>query len=175
MELRKISKEEYETVASDIKEEYKQNLEITNNNKVNKQEIDYEHHNFVNFTVYVDDMYGIIVDNKITGLLLFKNFMGGLSVDIYILPKYRNKNIAFAASNILVETLGKDFPKIEDFYFNIDPNNKKSMNLMKKLNWKIDYSFEELLINEGAEYFVVYTKKNPYYQKNMPNERGQSR
>ena len=71
MELRKISKEEYETVASDIKEEYKQNLEITNNNKANKQEIDYEHHNFVNFTVYVDDMYGIIVDNKITGLLLF--------------------------------------------------------------------------------------------------------
>ena len=168
MELRKITENEYNTVANEIKEEYITNQENKNNN-------DYEHHNFVNFTNYDSNYYGIIVDEKVTGLIRLQNFRRNLSIDLYVLPKYRHQGIGFAVSNILIDTLGKIYPDKEYFHCNVDAHNTKSLNLVKKLGWQVDYDLMNLFNDEGAEDLIIFTVKNPYYNLNLNEQRGHNR
>lgn len=118
---------------------------------------------FVNF-VYSDKLNGIYYNNKLLGLVRLSPTFGYLSIDIMILSKYRRLGIAtYVLSKIVLD--GQNFPDYEKFICLCSPKNIASNKLMQKLNWYQDTSYDDVMLNEGGEFFYVYYKENPYFQK----------
>lgn len=118
---------------------------------------------FVNF-VYSDSLKGIYYNNKLLGLISLSPAFGYLSIDIMILPKYRHLGIAtYVLSKIAIE--GQNFSNYEKFICLCSPKNIASNKLMQKLKWQQDTSYDDVMLNEGGEFFYIYYHNNPYYQK----------
>ncbi len=120
---------------------------------------------FVNF-VYSNNLNGIYYDNKLLGLITLSPAFGYLSIDIMILPKYRHLGIAtYILSKIAIE--GQNYPNYEKFICLCSPHNIASNKLMQKLKWSQDTSYDDVMLNEGGEFFYIYYQENSYYQKLM--------
>ena len=118
---------------------------------------------FVNF-VYADNLNGIYYNNKLLGLVKLSPVFGYLSIDIMILPKYRHLGIAtYVLSKLLLD--GQNYPNYEKLICLCSPKNIASNKLMQKLKWYQDSSYDDVMLNEGGEFFNIYYQKNPYYQK----------
>ncbi len=152
MNLKYLSEEEFKQILDIIKEEYQKNT--INNNR-----------NYVDFRLFSDKMVGIYLDNAIIGIIKTAPFVGQTSLEIYIFPEYRGYNYASIATQMFIEEFGYLFNDSKKFLINIDPRNEKSLKVAKKLGWRQNYDYDEVLMNEGSEYFYVFEYPNPYYTK----------
>ena len=118
---------------------------------------------FVNF-VYSNKLNGIYYSDKLLGLVELSPAFGYLSIDLMILPQYRNLGIAtYVLSKIIL--VGESFPNYERFICLCSPKNIAINNLMQKLKWGQDTSYDETMLNEGGEFFYIYYHNNPYFKK----------
>ena len=118
---------------------------------------------FVSFA-YSNNLNGIYYHNKLLGLIELSPAFGYLSIDIMILPKYRHLGIAtYVLSKITME--GQNIPNYERFICLCSPKNIASNKLMQKLKWQQDTSYDDVMLNEGGEFFYIYYHENPFYQK----------
>lgn len=120
--------------------------------------------NYVSF--YYKDVNGILYNEKIIGLFKLKGFIdNSLSIDIAILSEYRGKGLASIASDKIVKIYGEKYPNIKRFIANTSPFNESANRSLKKSSWKQTYEYDELMINEDSEFFNIYYKENPHYEK----------
>ena len=120
---------------------------------------------FVNF-VYTDNLNGIYYDSRLLGLVGLSPTFNNLSIDIMILPKYRHLGIAtYVLSKIILD--GQNYPNYEKFICLCSPKNIASNKLMQKLKWSQDTSYDDVMLNEGGEFFYIYYHNNPFFQKLM--------
>ena len=153
--LNKITQEEYDSVKESILEEYTKTLyEKKKGNQV---------YNFVNFTIFDSNILGIYINNLLVGFIKAVDFIQGKSIDIYILSKYRGRNIAFTFFQEMSDKLGFFYPDCPYFYINIHPNNKQAYQVMKKLQWEQDHSLDEIMLHEGGEFFYLYKVENKHF------------
>ena len=116
---------------------------------------------FVNFS-YSRNLNGIYCNNVLVGLISLSPAFGYLSIDMMILPAYRHHGIASLVLSKIIEQ-GKNYPEYERFICLCSPNNIASNKLMQKLHWSADTSFDDVMLNEGGEFFNIYYRDNPYY------------
>ncbi len=154
MNLKYLTEEEFKQVKDIINKEYQEN--IVNNRS-----------NYVNFQSFSDTMVGIYLDNTIIGIIKTVPFIGQTSLEIYIFPDYRGHNYASMATQMFIEKFGNLFNSSEKFLININPHNEKSLKVAKKLGWRQNYDYDDILIEEGAEYFYIFEYPNPYYVKSI--------
>ena len=147
-----LDKEEYSKIQDIIIKEYSQNK---------KDNIE----NFVFFDYYSQDLYGIYLNNKLVGLYRLSPFMGELSIDYYVLPEFRGNNIIAASLDNFVLQMGAQRTDIKCFFVNINPQNEKSLKILKKLGWKQTYNYDDVMLEEGAEFFYIFVKDNPFYNE----------
>ncbi len=162
MKLKSLTEKEYSTIQSTIIEEYNK----TKEEKKHGRNIE----NYVDFTSYTKSLIGIFINNVLVGLIRLQNFIKGKSIDYYILPTYRGNNIAGIALNKLTETINSFCPDCENFYININPNNTSSLRVIEKLGWQQDYSLDEIMLEEGGEFFSIY-KMEQYKEIKLTRER----
>ena len=148
IDLRKISIDEFNSIKDEIILEYE-------NNKVN----------YVNFTYYSEDLNGIFCDGILVGLFRIGMYINNISIDLIIRKNYRRKSIALNAIKKIVINYGKLYPNVKYFIGNVNPANIASNKLCEKLNWEKDYSYNDIMLEEGGEFFNIYTLKNPSYKK----------
>lgn len=109
---------------------------------------------------------GIFYKGNLVGLFKLNNFIdNSLSISIAILNEYRGKGIAQIARKQIVELYGKEYPEIKLFISNVKPENKSSNKSLQNLGWKQTHEYDEMMIDEGSEFFNIYYKENPYYEK----------
>ena len=152
MNLKYLSEEEFKKISNIIKDEFQKNT-IDNPNV------------YVDFQSFSNKMVGIYLDNAIIGIIKTAPFVRQTSLEIYILPEYRGNNYASIATQMFIEEFGYLFNDSKKFLINIDPRNEKSLKVAKKLGWHQNYDYDEVLMDEGAEYFYVFEYPNPYYTK----------
>lgn len=113
-----------------------------------------------------EDAHGIFYEKRLVGLFKLSSFIGNsLSISIAILNEYRGKGIAQIARMKIVELYGKEYPDVKLFISNTIPNNKSSNKSLQNLGWQQTHEYDEIMIDEGAEFFNIYFKENPYYEK----------
>lgn len=143
-------------------------------NKINKStfnEISYILNNDLEINKYVkfnnyENTYGIYLNDKLIGLFslyLFINF--NVAIHIALLKEYRNKGIGYFVLNNIIKKYGMNYTDSEYFILDVSCNNEKALNSFSKMNWKNTNEFDELMINEGGEFFKLYKKENPHYIK----------
>lgn len=112
------------------------------------------------------NVIGIVYENNIVGLISMTPFIDeSLSISIAILNEYRGKGIASEACNTLFDTFASEYPNVKSFMYNSDSYNEASRKAAKKLGWERTYDYDQAMEDEGAEYFIIYRKYNPYYKK----------
>ncbi len=141
--LQQISKEQFNIIYSLLREE---GLE------------------YVSFSY--NDVNGILYKKKIIGLFKLKKFIdNNLSIDIAILNEYKGKRIAPITLEKIVKTYGEKYPNIKRFIANTSPFNKPVIKSFSNSSWTQTYEYDELMIDEGSEFYNIYYKENPYYKK----------
>lgn len=148
IKLKPITEKEYNTIKNTIIEEYNK----TKEEKAQGKKTD----NYVNFNFYVKSLIGIFINNTLVGLIRIQDFIRGKSIDYYVLPAYRGNNIAGIALDKLTEKINVFYPDCEDFYINMNPNNTPSLRVIEKLGWQQDHSLDEMMMEEGGEFFSIY-------------------
>lgn len=153
--IKEIFCEEFNSIKNKIKKEYNENKE-------------HSLPNFVDFTRYTPETYGIYNGKQLLGLFRFKNFIVDKTIEIYILPDFRGLNIASQATDLLIINYGSKYPKCQNFYINISNKNERSLKSIKKGDWIQTHEFDDIMMEEGAGMFTVYYKPNPYYTIEQP-------
>lgn len=127
---------------------------LNNDTKVNK---------FVSF-YYSKSTNGIIFNGEVIGLFTLNKFIeDNLTIHIALLEEFRNKGICGIILNKIVAEYGKSYPESEFFMANINYENKEAIRVLEKLKWPRTYRFDDIMNNEGGEFFIIYEKENPYY------------
>lgn len=110
---------------------------------------------------------GILLNNKVIGLFeLYKFINGSITIHSALLKEYRNKGIGKIIINKIVEEYGKNYPDSEYFIVNIDYKNERAIRSIEKTDWEKTYDYDEIMIDEGSQFFVLYQKRNPnFYRK----------
>ena len=140
------------------------NIEIVSVLKEDYLQIPKENLNgFVNF-VYSKNLNGIYYHNKLLGLVGLSPTFINLAIDIMILPQYRHLGIATYVLNKIV-LAGYNFPEYARFMCLCSPKNYPINKLMQKIKWNQDTSYDDIMLNEGGEFFNIYYQDNPYFQK----------
>lgn len=121
--------------------------------------------NYVHF-YYTQNTYGIFYQGVPVGLFRLDRWIErNISISIAILNEYRGNGIAPIATDLIVDVFGEYYPDAKEFLANINPNNESSARAINKAGWKVTYEYNELMMEEGAEWFNVYYRNNPYYEK----------
>lgn len=111
---------------------------------------------------------GIFMDNQIIGLFNLNKFINNtLAIHIALLKEFRNNGIGGIVFEKIVDEYGKTYPEIEFFIANIDYKNERAIKVLSKLNWTKTYKYDEIMINEGGEFFIIFEKNNPYYNRKV--------
>lgn len=127
---------------------------IDNINKENK---------FVHFSSN-DDINGIYVDNQLVGIFTLNDFIDNtIAIHFTIFKEFRNRKYGRNVLNEIVMQYGENYSDNKYFVVNIDIENQKMINLLNKTDWIKTYEYDDLMEEEGAEFFIIYKKKNPYY------------
>ena len=137
-----ITEEQYEYIEKDLLKDEKKYVQFTYN-----------------------DVYGIFIDDNLVGMFQLCNLWQQISIYIAIISKYRGNNFAGLALEKIINDFGAMNPSVKYFYYQIDPENVNSIKVIKKIGWQRDYSYDDVILDEGGEYFILYAKENPYYQK----------
>lgn len=133
-------------------------ISLNNDPEVNK---------FVNFC-NKKESNGVFFNNKLIGLFTLNKFINGtLAIHIALIKEYRNKKIGSKVLNKIVEEYGKNYPEVEFFLANINYNNKIAIKVLNNLGWDKTYKYDEDMENEGGEFFIIYEKRNPYFNRKV--------
>ena len=120
---------------------------------------------FVNL-YFKENSFGIYYQDILVGLVNTCPFIeGNRSINIAILNEYRGRGIAQVALEKLVDNYGYLYTKSKMFLANICPFNKNSIKSLENLGWNQTRDYDELMIDEDAEFFILFYKNNPYYEK----------
>ena len=141
------------------KEDFKKIADKLNNDPdVNK---------FVRFYDY-ETAVGIFYNNQLVGLFSLNRFINNsLAIHIAILKEFRNKGIGSKVLNKIVEDYGITYSEVEFFTVNINYKNKTAIDFVNKLGWNNTHKYDEIMDNEGSEFFIIYEKGNPYYHRKV--------
>ncbi len=126
---------------------------------------DYFNEVFVSFTTYSKNINGIFVNNLLVGVYSVVPTFGELSIDLLIFPEYRGRGLAKIVTPMIVDVEGEKVPEISKFYFMCSLKNVNSNSVMNKLGYQKDFSFDDIMLEEGGEFFNIYYIENPHYQK----------
>ena len=114
----------------------------------------------------LENCQGIEYHGKIIGFYKLKKYIkGNISIELALIPEYRNKNLAKTINNLLLETYGNQYPNSEYFLILINYKNTKALKSIEKTDWERIYDFDEIMYNEDGEQFLIFGKKNPNYIK----------
>ena len=151
IKFRNVTEEEYVKVRDIIKEESDDLKAQGKQNHVFFQE------------KYSTDLQGIFINNTLVGFFEFSELFGGIGINIYVLPPYRNHGIATLAISKIVDEYGKEFTDKQYFYADVSINNNLSQKVFQKLNRQVaaDFSLDGEMDGYAS---VFYKKENPYYQ-----------
>ncbi len=119
---------------------------------------------YVNFSK--NNMIGMQIENNLVGVCSVVPFIdNSLSISLYIFEPYRGRGYAPLCTESIVLEFGQKYPEKTKFIYNINPQNVASKRVMEKLKWRYNPSYEEMLEEEGSEYFLIFEKENPFYGK----------
>lgn len=62
----------------------------------------------------------------------------------------------------IVEIYGKEFLDVPMFIANVCPSNRNAISSFRRMGLIETHEFDEEMINEGAEFFSIFYKENPY-------------
>jgi len=143
------------TLTSVDRNRYSETTDIINNSKVN----------FSNYEA-------IVLDNKLIGLFTLNKFIeDNITIHIELLEQFRTIETYNIIINGIIEKYGKIYPESEFFMININYDDEASINLFKNLNWTKTHEFDEIMRDEGGEFFVIYKKENPGHDINHINRK----
>ncbi len=153
IEIKNVSEEEYAQIKETIKQD---------NQSFKDRGID-PYVTFINY--YSQDLLGIYFKNTLVGLVNLGYFRGDLEIQIYVLPSYRGHNIAYLATNKIVNENSINYPTCREIICQVEFDNASSVKVMEKLGWRRDYEHEEAIdYEEDTSRYVFYTL-NPHYEK----------
>lgn len=108
---------------------------------------------------------GIFYNTSPIGLFQLEPFIDeNLAISLALLQSYRRKGIATIVRNRIVLEYGKKYPNMKWFICNIVPRNVVAYKSIAFSDWVQTHIYDELMINEGADFFYIYYKENPYYK-----------
>lgn len=114
------------------------------------------------------DLNGVFFNNKLIGLFTLNKFINDtLAIHIALIKEYRNKKIGGKVLNKIVEEYGQTYPEVEFFLANMNYENKIAIKVLSNLGWSRTYKYDEDMENEGGEFFIIYEKQNPYYNRKV--------
>lgn len=110
-------------------------------------------------------IYGIVLNNKVIGLFeLCKFIENNVAIHAALLKDYRNMGFGGIAINKIVQEYGENNPDSEYFIANIDYKNTRAIKSIEKAGWEKTDEYNEVMIDEGSQFFIIYKKKNPMYR-----------
>ena len=121
---------------------------------------------FVQFSYQPLNQSGIFYNNKLIGMVYVMSFIDEtLAVSIALLKEYRGLGISQVAYEKLIDLFGEKFSDYRAFVLNIAPNNIQALKSVAKTSFRQSHEFDEIMMEEGAEYFYTFFKDNPYYME----------
>ena len=109
---------------------------------------------------------GIFLGTQLVGLFTLCDFIENtLSVSIVLLKKYKGLGIEKAAYDKIVETYGLEFPEKDAFVINVNPSNEDELAIAQSMGLEQTHEFDDLMMNEGGEFYSIFSKENPYSRK----------
>lgn len=106
---------------------------------------------------------GIFYKDKLVGLLNLSYFIdNNIAVSIALLEKYRNLGIAKVVAEKIVDYYGKVFSNSKMFIFNCLNYNYNAIQAFKKMGLRETNEFDEIMMDEGADFFNNFYKENIY-------------
>lgn len=108
----------------------------------------------------------IELGNQIIGLCSIIRFIGNnLAVHTALLKNYRNKGLGGIIFYKIAQEYGKLYPKSEKFIANIDYRNQRAIQSLEKKGINRTDRFDELMNEEGGNFYIIYELDNPCYHK----------
>ncbi len=118
---------------------------------------------YVSFSYYALVTNGIFYKGQLAGIFNLNYFIGNsIALSIALLQKYRKIRIAKATFNKIISIYGKQFLDVDLFIANVSPNNENAMYAFGNMGLKRTHEFDEMILDEGAEFFSVFYEENPY-------------
>lgn len=118
---------------------------------------------YVRFNYFALITNGIFYKGNLIGLLNLHYFIqGSISISVALLKKYRGLGIISIVYDKIIETYGEQFEEISMFIVNVYPNNKMAIASFERMGLTQTHAFDEEMLNEGAEFFSIFYKENPY-------------
>lgn len=110
------------------------------------------------FIFYGDDFVGFYK-------VLIRDYdLNDREIYIALIPKYRNKGIAFYTINTLTDNIFKNDIECEFVHMSIDKYNISSINLAKRCGFVENTVLESELRNDGDNRTLIFSMKNKYYE-----------
>ena len=127
--------------------------------------------NFTSFSYYNSNIRGIYLNNILIGLYsLGLTFNEYLSLDIFLISPFRGHHLAPSIIENIILYEGKNNTHIKRFIAMVSPLNERSNKVFQKLKWNVDSSYDEVMLEEGGEFFNIYYKENPYYENSLKRD-----
>ena len=118
---------------------------------------------YVCFNYFALVTNGIFYKEKLIGLLNLNYFLNNsLSVSVALLEKYRGLGIMTVVYEKIIEIYGKEFLDVPMFIANVCPRNTNAIASFRRMSLIETHEFDDEMINEGAEFFSIFYKENPY-------------
>lgn len=120
----------------------------------------------INFYYKENNSFGIFYYDKLVGLITVNPFIEKMiEIRTLVLSEYRGIGIAQVAREKIVELTGNIFNEYEKYISLVNPDNTSSNKSLQNLGWIKTDELNEMMMDEGAEWFNVYYKLNPYYNR----------
>lgn len=144
VQLRPLTREEFEYIH-----------EILKNDSSVEEYVHFSYHSLVT--------NGIFYKNKLVGVFNLSYFIeNSIALSIALLEDYRKLGIAKVTFDKITRIYGEQFPKAELFIANVSPNNTNAIEAFGNMGLNKTHQFDEMLLEEGAEFFSIFYKENPY-------------
>lgn len=118
---------------------------------------------FVQF--WYPNAQGIFYNTFLIGLFQLDLFIDeNLAISLALLQSYRGKGIASIVRDRIVLEYGKQYPKAKWFICNFVPRNVAAYKSITSSDWIQTHVYDERMMNEGAAFFNIFYKENPYYK-----------
>lgn len=118
---------------------------------------------YVQFSFHSLITQGIFYKSVLIGLLNLHAFISeSLSISIALLSEYRHLGISKKAIQKVIEKYGQELENIAMFIANVSPQNKNAILAFQNMDLKQTHAFDEVMIEEGAEFFLLFYAENPY-------------
>ena len=64
----------------------------------------------------------------------------------------------------IIHTFGSKMVDTKQFMIQVNPQNKYGLEAMRGSHWTETHEYDDLLMEESSEYYILFKINNPYYQ-----------